>query len=144
MLSCCTFCNCYIDVCCKVYNKMRYYICDETFWWLSYFAKIKLLIYFLLMPNHDSVVIPISRKEDLKLCTSHREIDIVIAPRGIPRLGGEYWFLPIAWCTLIRNLLHLPFSLKVHCILYGKERCDVKYCFQPFWNISHCNVSMWE
>ena len=42
------------------------------------------------MPNHDSVVIPISRKEDLKLYTSHREIDIVIAPRGLPRLGVEY------------------------------------------------------
>ena len=54
------------------------------------FAKIKLLIYFLLMPKYDSAEIPISRKEDLKLCTRHREIDIVFAPHYLPRLEGRY------------------------------------------------------
>ena len=42
------------------------------------------------MPKYDSAEIPISREEDLKLCTRHREIDIVFPPHCLPRLEGRY------------------------------------------------------
>jgi len=67
---------------------------------------------------------PNQQKRRLKLCTSHREIDLAITIRGLPRLVCVYWFPPILWFKLIRNLWHILFRShrKLDWFLYGKER----------------------
>jgi len=67
---------------------------------------------------------PNQQKRRLKLCTSHREIDLAITIRGVPRLVCGYWFPPILWFKLIRNLWHILFRShrKLDWFLYGKER----------------------